>query len=140
MKIILLQDVRGLGKRHDIKEVRGGYAQNFLIAKKLAVQATAGEQTRRNAEIKKEQGEINKIKIQAEHLQKEPLVFSLKTGAQGEIFNSITKENIQKILEENNREGIKEIILEKPIRTPGMHKAIVHLKHGVHATINIQVH
>lgn len=137
MKIILLQDIRGVGKRNDIKEVRDGYAVNFLIAKKLGVQATPHEIARRDAIIQKEQQAIQRLKKQAAALEKESLSYALKTGAHGEIFNSITTDDIKKTLEEKGYEGIKEIALEKPIRNAGIHQAVVYFKQGIKTPITI---
>lgn len=140
MKVILLQDMQGVGKRHEVKEVRDGYAVNFLIAKKIAVRATPHELARRDARVQKTQEEIRRLQHHAQQIKKETLSCALKTGAHGEVFNSITANDIKKILEETEYKGIKEILLEKPIRTRGVHKGIVHFKHGIQAAITIEAH
>lgn len=137
MRVILLQDIRGVGKRNDIKDVRDGYAVHFLIAKKLGVQATSHEIARRATTIQKAQHEIQRLKEQAAALQQEPLSCVLKTGAHGEIFDSITKNDLKKMLEEKGYEGIKEILLAGPIRNAGTYRIRVHLKHGIEASITI---
>lgn len=140
MKVILLQDIRGVGKRYDIKDVRDGYAINFLIAKKFAIQATPHEIARRDAQKYEEQDEIRRLQQQAERMKKEILSFTLKTGARGEVFNSVTKDSIIKMLAEKGSEGIKEIVLEKPIRARGTHTVTVRLKHGIPTVITIETY
>ncbi len=137
MKIILLQDAHGLGKRNDIKIVSDGYAVNFLFPKKRAIPATAENIARNTTFIKNEERRDAMLHEWAEKLEKEPLLFTLKTGAQGEVFNSITKDDIKKALAERGYTAIKNIELEKPIHTVGAHQAIIDLGKGIKITLAI---
>ena len=104
MKIILLKDIRGLGKKHEIKEVSEGYARNFLLSKNLALQATPENLAKRNQWIKEEVKELNKIKQIAEKLSKEKIEFKIRAGEKGEVFGSVTKDDIKKELSKRGYE------------------------------------
>lgn len=137
MKIILLQDIKKLGRRLDSKDVADGYAIHFLFKNKLAMPATPENTARRAELIAREETTRKKIGQDAQRLQKEECIFTLKTGAHGEVFNSITKNDIKKMLEEKGYASIKEIALEKPIRNAGTYQTVVHLKQGIQASITI---
>ena len=137
MKVILLQDIRGLGKRNDIKEVNDGYARNFLIAKKLAIQKTPSAEAQRETHIKKEKEVLLALQETAHALAQEPFNLALKTGAHGEVFSSIGKEDIKKALIEKGYKDCKEIELAKPLRTTGTHKINIHLGRGIQTTITV---
>lgn len=137
MKIILLQDIKKLGRRLDSKDVADGYAMNFLFINKLAMPATPENIARRAELIAREEATRKKIGQDAARLQKEKCILTLKTGAHGEVFNSITKDDIKKMLEEKGYASIKEIVLEKPIRNAGTYQIVVTLKQGIQAPITI---
>lgn len=103
MKIILLQDIKRLGKKFDIKEVKDGYARNFLIPRKMAQIAT--EQIVRNIEKMKKGIKENQIalldakKQAAEQLNNKKFHFHIETGSKGEIYSSVQKKDIKKAIE-----------------------------------------
>lgn len=128
MKMILLQDVSGLGNKYDVKEVSDGYAHNFLLPKKLAELAT--DKIIKTAEIKKKRAEQLK-EVDKDILEKNILeldgvkiLIEEKANDKGHLFAGMHKEEISKILKEQKRIEIPaELIdLEHPIKETGEHK------------------
>ena len=147
MKVIFLADVKGKGKKGEIKEVPTGYAQNFLIKKNLAKEATAqaiGEfrgkqksEEKAHAELLAEAQEI-KAKLEAEETIVE---FVEKVGPDGRTFGSITN---KKIAEELQKQfGIKidkrHIQVQAPIRAVGLIDVPVKIYQDVTSVINLRV-
>ena len=114
-----------------------GHAMNLLLPKKLAVQATPAELAKYKAHVEKDVKEAEALKALAKKFASEPLRFTLKTGPHGEVFNSITKEDIAATLKKAGCEAAK-IDLETPVRTLGAHHAIIHLGKGIEAKITIE--
>lgn len=123
MKVILLQEVKNLGKKGDIKIVSDGYARNFLFPQKLAKPATgtaiAALETLKKTETKNESEEHKKYSALREKLKSIKLSFKMKMG-KGRSFGSVTT---QKITDELKKNGIvveKEwVLLDEPIKTAG---------------------
>jgi len=147
VKIVLLQNIKGLGNKYDIKNVADGYARNFLIPKGLAKIAT--EKTIKEIEIQKaawqkqEQEIKNKLEILAKDLANREFKFALKTGKKGEVYGSVTKDDIKtRIYTDVNTdlhgylENI-EVSLEKPIKTLGEHQVEIDLSRGVKTKIKL---
>ncbi|MCI5871415.1 MULTISPECIES: 50S ribosomal protein L9 [Streptococcus] len=147
MKVIFLQDVKGKGKKGEVKEVPTGYAQNFLIKKNLAKEATSqaiGElrgkqksQEKAEAELLAEAKEIKALLEKEETL----VQFTEKVGPDGRTFGSITA---KKIAEELAKQfGIKldkrHIKVEQPIRAIGLIDVPVKIHKEVEGVINIRV-
>ena len=143
MKVILLQDVRSIGRKNEIKEVSDGYARNFLFKNSLAKPAkpTSVKQLENlkskldaeEAEFKKHLGEV------AKKMKEVSLEFTLKTDDAGSVFGSITKEMILKSLREHHLVGKErvDIALDHPLKVFGEHKIPVDLKKGITAEIKI---
>ncbi len=125
MKIILLQDVEGLGKAGDLKEVANGYARNYLLPRRLAAGATPGLVANRSQRIAAEQRKLEKQaelnRHLAERLAQITLTFKAKVGRQGRLYGSITSQDVASALQE--AEGItidrRVIDLSEPIRSLG---------------------
>jgi len=125
MKIILLQDVEGLGKAGDLKEVANGYARNYLLPRRLAAGATPGLIANRSQRIAAEQRRLEKQaelnRQLAERLAQITLIFKAKVGRQGRLYGSITSQDVASALQE--AEGIaidrRAIDLSEPIRSLG---------------------
>lgn len=136
MKVVFLQDVRGSGRKHEVKEVSDGYARNFLFARGLAKPATA-EALRELEDIKtKEAHEASRAtqhyKDIAERLQKEKLTFIVKVGEKGKVFGSIGVSDIMEELGKRNMHLKKDWIgLEEPIKSAGEKKIPIKFPHGV---------
>ncbi len=98
MKIILLQDVEGLGKAGDLKEVANGYARNYLLPRQFAAGATPSLIANRKQRIAAEQRKLEKQadlnRQQAERLGQVSLTFKAKVGSQGRLYGSITSQDI----------------------------------------------
>lgn len=144
MKVIFTKDVKGQGKKNEIKEVSDGYGQNFLIKNSYAVLATPkniknlkvkleNQQLEEDLEIK----EMNKLKNQ---LEKEKFIFQVKTGKQDMIFGTIS---IKQIKNELVKKGYvidkTQIKIDCPITALGIHNVKIQLHKKVLATIKIQV-
>lgn len=144
MKVLLLQDVKAQGKKGDIIEVSDGYAKNFLIKKKIAIQATnqvinetnqkkASEQ--RKLEIEKQEA----IKL-AERLNGNTIVVEIACGENGKMFGSVTgKEISESLLKSGYDIDKKKINIKEPIKTFGVFSVEVKVYANVTATINISV-
>lgn len=137
MRIILLQDIRNLGKRNDIKTVSDGYAANFLFPKKLAVPATAETMAERQALTAREEHTLKTLRENAARMEKEALPFALKKGAHGEIFSSIGKSDIMQALAAKGYAGIKTVDLHASIKKIGAHAVTVRLERGIAATVTV---
>ena len=137
MKVIFLQDVKGKGKKGEIKEVPSGYAQNFLIKKNLAKEATA----QAIGELRgKQLAEAKQVKEQLEK-EENRLQFTEKVGPDGRTFGSITAKKIAEGLQKQF--GIKvdkrHIELEHPIRAIGLIEVPVKLHKEVSAQIKLNI-
>jgi len=142
MKIILLQDIKGFGKKFDIKEVKDGYARNFLAPRKLAVFASPNEIEKLNREKAREGDErekrVARLKTEAEKLKNSVLEFKLKVGKKGEVFGSIGKKDIEKELSARGLSEAK-IELEKPIKSLGEHKILISFEGDIKIPLQIIV-
>jgi large subunit ribosomal protein L9 len=141
MKIILLQDVRNIGKKFDIKEVSDGYARNFLFVNKLAEPATSDALKKLEhyrAEHDKEDRELRAhLEGIARKITRLKLEFELKSDKKGIAFGSVNKESILKALREHDlvtKERV-DIELKYPLKDAGEHKIRVDLKKGVTADL-----
>ena len=134
MKVIFLQDVPRVGKRHDIKEVQNGYAMNFLIPKKLAEPATANaiillEKRKKNIEIERKTQEDLLIK-NLEEIKGKVLRIKIKADEKGNLFSGIHKEEIIKEMKHQHNANISEkaVVLEKPIKKTGEFEIPIFIK------------
>ena len=143
MKVILLSDVKNVGKKGEVKNVADGYAKNFLFVKKLAVQATssANKVLDKQMEEKAKQDEIDRqkaLKVK-EELEKLVLTFNVK-AKDGKVSGAITS---NKIAEELNTKGIKvdkkKFIDNEPITTLGETSVKVELYKGVIGTVKVNL-
>jgi len=143
MKVLLLKDVKGLGKAGEIKEAKDGYARNFLIPKGLAKLATPEvveewkkEQAKKEAELKAELEKINEMK---EKLENEKIVIKHKLGANGQLVGSVTNKEIAEFLKSKGFDIDKKQIEHKTIKAPGIYNIDIKLGHGIHAKLNLEV-
>jgi len=140
MKVIFLQDVKNVGKKFDVKNVSDGYARNFLFPQGLAKIAT--EETVKNLEaqkaatVKEEEKVKNELIALSKVLENKEFEFKVKTGEKGEVFGSVTKNDIEKSI--SAPEDI-EVLLDKPIKKLGEHRVEVNLGKGIKANLKINV-
>jgi len=145
MKVILLQDVDGLGKAGDLKEVANGYARNYLLPRQLAAGATPALVANRQQRIASEQRKIEKQadldRQQAERLSQVTLTFKAQVGRQGRLYGSITSQDIAAGLRET--EGInldrRAIEMPDPIRTLGTFEVPIRIAQKLHPKITVRV-
>jgi len=142
MKVIFLKDVKGVGKKSEIKEVNDGYARNFLIPRgfvKMALDRDIKELKRETEEQKLNHEKlVQKFNKFSDELKKQPLIFKLKTGGKGEIFGSVSAKDIEEKLKERGIEHSK-IIIEKPIKKTGPHEVEVDFGSGIKMKLLIEV-
>lgn len=136
MKVILKHDVKGLGRVGDVKDVKDGYARNFLLPTGAAVVADAG--ALRNWERHRAEREERDRALRAdaeaiaERLSELRLEIAVKAGEKNRLFGSVTNREIADLLA---KEGIEidrhQIALREPIKTVGEHRVTVHLTTGI---------
>ncbi|MEH6991367.1 50S ribosomal protein L9 [Neobacillus drentensis] len=145
MKVIFLKDVKGKGKKGEVKNVADGYAHNFLIKQGLAIEASnanistlEGQQKKEDKRAAEELAEAKKL---GEQLEKITVELSAKAGEGGRLFGSITTKQIAEELQKKH--GIKidkrKMELSDAIRTLGHTKVPVKLHHEVLATLTVHV-
>ena len=144
MKIILLDDVAAVGRRGEVRDVSDGYARNFLIPKKLALSASAGNL--KNLEHIKQQAhaKADRVKSDAEALRRriEALTYEERRNAseEGKMFGSVTSQDIADFL---GRQGVKierrRIQLDEPIKSLGETSVPVRLHADVTAHLKVSV-
>ena len=147
MKVIFLQDVKGKGKKGDVKEVPNGYAQNFLLKNNLAKEANKSSISQlagpKKALEKQEAEIVEEAKELKGFLEKEETVVELKAkaGEDGRLFGSIPSKQIAEGLNKQYKVKLdkRKIELNNPIRTLGYTNVPVKLHHEVTATIKVHV-
>ena len=145
MKVLLLKDVKGLGKAGEVHEVKDGYGKNFLVGKGLALHATneilakhAAQERKRKEE---EAQEIADLKALAVKLDKLEIVITKKIGQNNHLFGAVTKDEIAQALQEQHGIEIdkKHIVSKENIKSVGEHDVDFKLGHGLHATLHVDV-
>ncbi|WP_027703200.1 50S ribosomal protein L9 [Metaclostridioides mangenotii] len=143
MKVILLKDVKGTGKKGEMKEVSDGYARNFLFPKKMAVAAdsTAVKELKEKnkSEEFRAQQEYDNAVLLGKEMEKVSIDIYTKAGEGGRLFGSITSKDIAEQLKKQKDIDVdkRKIILEEPIRVLGSTK--VEIKIHPKVTTNIRV-
>lgn len=145
MKVILLQDVKSLGKKGELVNASDGYARNYLIPKKLAKQANSQAMNEyKNAEDSKNY-KIATQKAQANHnkqvIDGKTLVIKAKAGDSGRLFGSITAKEIANLIKEKYDISVdkRKVVLSSDIKAHGVYSAEVKFYTGISATVKIDV-
>jgi large subunit ribosomal protein L9 len=139
MKIILLKPVERLGKPFDIVSVKDGYARNYLFRRNLAIPATEANIQGLEKNKKRFSKKIEKIKKMsmglAEQINSTSIKTTIKTGIEGKSFGSITSHDLAEFLKSEGFEiDKKNIVLDEPIKHPGVYDIKVHLGENIDAT------
>ena len=139
MKVVLLKDVKNVGKRDDILTVSDGYARNFLFPQKLAAEATPG--TLKEIERKRAAQDAREAQAKAELLKNKVIVLHAKCGEKGRLYGSVTSAEVAEALEKQH--GIKadkrKIDIGDPIREIGIRDITVWLYTGITTKMKLDV-
>lgn len=145
MKVLLIKDVKGLGKTGEVKEVKDGYGKNFLIGKGVALHATNEVLKKYESQQKKlkeqEAAQIAEAKEIAEKINSTKLTIRHKVGANGHLIGSVTNKEISEALktEFNIEVDKKHIVLEKKIKSVGIFEVDCKLGHAIHGKLKIDI-
>lgn len=145
MRVIFLKDVKGKGKKGEVKEVSVGYAQNFLLKNNMAIEATPGNLSKLEGQQKRVEkdaaGELAEAKVLKEQIEKITVEMKAKSGEGGRLFGSITTKQIADALQKS--EGIKvdrrKMELPDAIRALGFTNVPIRIHLDVTATLKIHV-
>lgn len=145
MKVILLKDIKGTGKKGDILNVSDGHGRNYLIPRGLAKEATSGNinslKAQKASEKKKKEKELKEAKELAEKISNITLKFKSKSGEGGKLFGSITTKDIAAKLKKDYKINIdkRKIILDSPIKELGARYVEVKVYPEVAGKMKIEV-
>jgi large subunit ribosomal protein L9 len=144
MKVILLESLERVGKPFDIVEVKDGYARNYLFPRKMAIEATDGNIRGLEKSKKRFSKQMDKIRMESmdlvERVNNLSVKITIKTGMDGKTFGSITSADLASLLK---AEGVeidkKNIVLEEPLKQPGVYDIKVHLGENMNAVFKLAV-
>ena len=145
MKVILLENIKNVGKKDEIINANDGYARNYLFPKKLGVEATkdnlAKLEAKQSSAKRKKALETEEAKKLAAKIEEVTLNISVKAGENGKIFGGVTSKEIAEALEKQHKIIVdkKKIDLKETIKTLGSFAIDVRLAEGVVAKLNIEV-
>ena len=144
MEVIFIKDLKNQGKKGQIKNVKDGYAENFLIKNGYAVKKTKENLSKLNHEIAKKEKETEEKKVEAtkvkETLSQLVLEFKVKTGEGDKVFGSISQKQIKEELEKKGYKIDKnQIDITNPISSLGFHNVEINLFNDITATIKVHV-
>ena len=145
MKVILLQDVKGKGKKGQMLEVSDGYARNFMLPKKLAIEATADAINTMRMNDKATQERIAKEKAEALALSKQlremTIVVTAKGGGAGRLFGSVTNQEIADALKAKSGITIdkRKIVMSDPIKSVGTYTVTCKLGYEISAPLTVKI-
>ena len=145
MKVILTQDVKGKGKKGQLLEISDGYARNFLLPRKLAVEATADAINTMKMNDKATQERIAKEKAAAleisHKLREMTLVVTAKGGGAGRLFGSVTNQEIADALKEKSGIALdkRKIVIADPIKSVGTYTVQCKLGYEINAPLTVKI-
>jgi large subunit ribosomal protein L9 len=145
VKVILNQEVRGVGAPGDIVDVSDGYGRNYLLPRNLARLATPGAVRQaegiRARRVAREIADLEQARTIAGHLESLRVVIPAKAGKEGRLFGSITTPQIVDAVERTGGTAVdrRRIHLDAPIKSVGTHRLTVRLHPDVEATLNVEV-
>ncbi|WP_019537192.1 50S ribosomal protein L9 [Paenibacillus ginsengihumi] len=144
MKVIFLQDVKGQGKKGEVKDVSEGYANNFLFPRKMAAPASEGAmkvlEQQKKAEDKRKAQEKADAEALGRKLAETTVTIKAKSGADGRLFGAVSSKQVAEALD---KAGLKvdkrKLVMDEPIRTLGFTEVAVKLHPEVTSRIRVQV-
>lgn len=145
MKVVLLQDVKDLGKKGELVNASDGYARNFLFPRKLAVEATSGRlkeiEDKKSSEKNKKEMELKAAKELADRLSKIEISFKSKAGENGKLFGSITGKDVADAIKAQQKIVVdkKKVVLHDAIKTLGTYQVEIKVYPEVSAKVNVKV-
>ena len=145
MKVILLQDIKGTGKKDQILEISDGYARNFLLPRKLAREATseALNSIEKSKSADKHREEVKKAEAEklAREIKGKVVQLSVRGGDNGKIYGSVTNDQISTAIKQQLGADIdkRKVEIEEPIKTAGQHFVTLKLMAGVTSRIIVNV-
>ena len=145
MKVILLQDIKNVGKKDEIINANDGYARNFLFPKKLALEASKDNllklQAKKDSQKHKKNLEIEEFKKQADKIKDIVLQIKVKAGANGKIFGGVTAKEISEELKKQYKMDIdkKKIILKETIKNIGRFSVEIKFGDVVSAELTLEI-
>jgi large subunit ribosomal protein L9 len=145
VRVILKREVAGLGRPGDVKDVADGYAQNFLLPRGLAIEATAGEMKVLARAREAKRAKQDRVHADAEELAKRlsemTLVFRLKAGEQGKTFGSVTSKDIAEALQREQKVDVDKtkVHLLEPLKALGVHQVEIRLLTDVRANVTVAI-
>ena len=144
MKVVLLEDVKGTGKKDDLVNVSDGYARNYLLPRKLAVVADSKVltelKTKNEAKEHKKQQEIEAAKQLAATIDKKDIYVEAKAGSSGRLFGAITSKEVAEVLSNQFNVYVdKKKVEMDDVKQIGVYDAVVKLAGGISATVRVNV-
>ena len=145
MKVILQQDVKGQGKKGQLVEVSEGYGRNFLLPRKLAIEATTDAINTLNLKEKARKAEEARQKAEAEEIAKKlkdcPVKLTAKAGNGGKLFGAVTTKEISEGLKKQHNIDIpkQKLVLDEPIKAFGTYQVKAKLGFEVSGTVKVAV-
>lgn len=145
MKVILLQDIKSVGKKDEIINANDGYARNFLFPKNLAIEATKDNllklQAKKDSKAHKKSLEIEEFKKQAKKIEEITLNIKVKAGDNGKIFGGVTAKEISEEIKKQYKMEIdkKKIILKETIKNIGRFSVDIKFGEGVTAKLTLNI-
>lgn len=145
MKVILLQDVKGKGKKGQMLEVSDGYARNFMLPRKIAVEATADAVNTMRMNDKATQERIAREKAEAMEISKKlrdlTVVVTAKGGGSGRLFGSVTNQEIADALKAKSGISLdkRKIVMAEPIKNVGTYTVTCKLGYEITAPLTVKI-
>ncbi len=144
MKLILLQDVKGLGKANDVVDVNDGYGRNFLLKKKLAKESSAANlnevKLQKGAQAEHERRALEAAKELSEKLGGKTFTLKMKSGEGGKLYGAVTTSDVSAELKKNGFDiDKKQVVIKTAIKSVGTFSARIKLHPKVSCEVNIEV-
>jgi len=145
MKVILLDNVDGVGKKGETHDVRDGFGRNFLVPRGLAMPATMGNvrkiQEQAKAIMDKKAKDLKTADLVKQRLEETPLIIKKKSGVDGKLFGSVTAKEVAEAVKKGLNLDIdrRTLRLDEPIKMTGVYTVEVHLERGITGQLRLEI-